>query len=313
MKRSRWSRILRGLLLGAVLALLVCAGVNAVLTASERRSLVPEGVRVAVGGKSMNVLVTGTGEQTVVLLSGYGTNAPALDFAPLVAALSEQYRVAVVEPFGYGYSDITEEPRSVENITEEIHEALRLSGISEYILMPHSLSGIYALYYVHRYPAEVTAIAGMDTSVQNQLSHVKMPPVGVQGSILAASGVLRLATKLSPEMVAPQSDDPAYTPEVLRDIRLLTIRNFNNPSLRDESAWFTQNFAAMDSMVFPKDVPVLLFLSSQSVGEKEWWLAEHEAQLEQLDKSKLVVMDGGHYLHWTHAREMAGELIAFLS
>lgn len=56
----------------------------------------------------MNVLIQGQGTETVVLLPGFGTGTPALDFKPLVEELSPFYKVVVIEPFGYGLSDITE-------------------------------------------------------------------------------------------------------------------------------------------------------------------------------------------------------------
>ncbi|MET4563520.1 pimeloyl-ACP methyl ester carboxylesterase [Lysinibacillus parviboronicapiens] len=67
----------------------------------------------------MNVLIQGQGEETVVLLPGLGTGTPALDFKPLVEELSPFYRVVVMEPFGYGLSDITEKERSTAHICDD--------------------------------------------------------------------------------------------------------------------------------------------------------------------------------------------------
>lgn len=60
---------------------------NAVASANEAARLVPYGERVDVGGRQMNVVVSGSGEETLVLLPGFGTAAPGIDFAPLVAEL----------------------------------------------------------------------------------------------------------------------------------------------------------------------------------------------------------------------------------
>ncbi|MNP82794.1 Alpha/beta hydrolase family protein [compost metagenome] len=72
----------------------------------------------------MNVFIQGEGEETIVLLPGYGTAAPGLDFKTLVSELSPNYKVVVVEPFGYGLSDQTSKERTTANIVSEIHEAL---------------------------------------------------------------------------------------------------------------------------------------------------------------------------------------------
>ncbi len=53
------------------------------------------GQHVSVDGKQMNVSIQGQGEETVVILSGFGTAAPALDFKPLIAELSPYYKVSM--------------------------------------------------------------------------------------------------------------------------------------------------------------------------------------------------------------------------
>ncbi|MCU6340031.1 alpha/beta hydrolase, partial [Enterobacter quasiroggenkampii] len=111
----------------------------------------------------MNVLIQGQGEETVVLLPGYGTAAPGLDFKLLIDELSPHYKVVAIEPFGYGLSDKTEKDRSTENMVSEIHEALRQLRIDRYTLMGHSIAGIYALDYVDKYPQEVKAFVGIDS------------------------------------------------------------------------------------------------------------------------------------------------------
>lgn len=95
------------------------------------------------------------GKIRLVLLSGLGTTAPALDFEPLVNELSKNNNVVVVEPFGYGWSDVTSKRCTVENIVSEMREALQKSDIKgPYILIPHSVSGVYSIYYANKYPIE---------------------------------------------------------------------------------------------------------------------------------------------------------------
>ncbi|MEK5325979.1 alpha/beta fold hydrolase [Aeribacillus sp. FSL M8-0254] len=68
----------------------------------------------------MHVYTKGDGENTIVLLSGLGTAAPVLDFEPLVNELAKNHKVVVVESFRYGWSNVTNKERTVENIVEEI-------------------------------------------------------------------------------------------------------------------------------------------------------------------------------------------------
>ena len=104
-------------------------------------------------------------ENTIVLLSGLSTEAPTLDFEPLINEMSKSNK-CVVELFGYGWSDLTNKERTVENIVEEIRTALKKSNIEgPYILMPHSVSGIYSMYYANKYPDETKAIIGIHSTL----------------------------------------------------------------------------------------------------------------------------------------------------
>ena len=134
-------KVIGAIVIAIVLFLAIVYIVNMISSNSEQKRIEPYGQHVSVDGKNMNVLIQGEGEETIVLLPGYGTAAPALDFKPLIDELSPFYKVVVVEPFGYGLSDETEKERTTENIVSEIHEALQSLNIDRYILMGHSITG----------------------------------------------------------------------------------------------------------------------------------------------------------------------------
>lgn len=134
-----------------VLAVTTSAIFNAVATKSDLAAIEPYGELVPVAGKQINVVDTGSGDETIALLPGLGTAAPALDFQPLIAELQATHRVIAVEPFGTGLSDQTDTPRTAANIAQEVHEALQQLDVDRYVLMGHSISGIYALEYSARY------------------------------------------------------------------------------------------------------------------------------------------------------------------
>ena len=199
--------------------------VNVFSNKSEEGKIKPYGQSVAVDGKNMNVLIQGKGEETVVLLPGYGTPAPALDFKPLIDELSPFYKVVVIEPFGYGLSDVTEKERTTENIVSEIHEALQQLNITHYTLMGHSISGIYGLDYVNKYPNEVNAFVGIDSSVPTQGGNDAPFPTETY-KLLKKSGFYRLLMKLAPDqLIAPDVDG-----ETREQIRMLSLKNTFNPN-----------------------------------------------------------------------------------
>ncbi|AIQ58782.1 hypothetical protein PBOR_18965 [Paenibacillus borealis] len=86
-----------------------------------------------------------------------GTASPVLDFKLLIDELTPDYNVVAVEPLVYGLSDETDKERTTENIINEVHEAVQQLGIDRYILMGHSITGLYGVSYVKAYPYEVLA------------------------------------------------------------------------------------------------------------------------------------------------------------
>jgi pimeloyl-ACP methyl ester carboxylesterase len=296
-----------------VALLLVSASVNLVLTGREKSRFDPYGHRLSVGGGSVNVWRNGHAGPTMVLLSGLGTAAPALDFAPLTRQLGA-YDIIVVEGFGYGYSDTAARPRTVQNITAELHDALaKIAAPKPYILVGHSIAGFYMLSYVHQYPGEVSAVVGIDPTVpaaKAGSSGSSGLPIHALGTALRVSGLVRAAYTLVPGLAEP--DGSAYTSNERAQMRAMTIWAFGNAAVADEMNRTGSNAGALRGITYPDRLPVLEFLASESIANRPDWLASHQDQLSNVRHHEVVLLDGGHYLHWTQSKAMAEKIAAFL-
>ena len=320
-RRPRWRRRLRIaaiVTLSAVGLVLASAAANLALESAERSSITPYGEKVQVSGGALNVYREGSDGSTIVLLSGLGTAAPALDFAPLIRALGG-YKIVVVEGFGYGYSDTNAPARTLENITAELHEALSKLDIDEpYVLMGHSLAGFYTLHYANQYPDEVSAVVGIDPTVPATRVEQAAPAGETDASgwrapwerAPSATGLVRWATSISPALAEPAGD--AYTAAERERIRLMSIWNFANPAVTAETIEMGNNARRLDGLTYPDDLPVLTFLAQESIDSIPRWYEKHERQLRNVKRQELVVLDGGHYLHWTHSPAMAEKITEFL-
>lgn len=128
----------------------------------EEELKTPLGKIVEVDGHKMSVYIEGNGDKTIVFMSGGGTCSPILDFKSLYSLLSDDYRIVVIEKFGYGFSDVVDKERNIDSILEDTRTALAEADIQgPYVLCPHSMSGIEALYWAQQYPEEVEAIIGL--------------------------------------------------------------------------------------------------------------------------------------------------------
>lgn len=313
--RSKTKKVLNILLkvFGAIVIVILLFvatvySVNKISSHSEQKRMETYGQRVSVDGKQMNVSIQGKGEETIVLLPGFGTASPALDFKPLISELSPYYKVVVVEPFGYGLSDQTERERSTANIVSEIHEALQSLHIDRYILMGHSISGIYILDYVNKYPNEVSAFVGLDSSVPT-LSEQKIDSSDTQPiKWFRNLGFARLQLKLS----ADPYDGLPYDEQIKEQLNILIRKNMYNTTQLNEAESMYSNFKAAEQLTFPVNLPVLFFVQKNHPAAENW-IPEHEKLIENTVHSEVVLLEANHYLYRSHAKEIAEKFRGFMT
>lgn len=297
--------------LGVILGVLVLAiGATTVwhqtATANEAKNLPAYGQYVEVGGKRMNAVVAGSGPETIVLIPGFGTAAPALDFDPLIKKLSSKARVIALEPFGFGLSDPTDQPRTAENIVKEMHQAVSQLGADKYTLMGHSIGGIYGLKWAQLFGNEMTAFIGIDSSVPTQSGMDTQFPTGLMAAA-RFTGVARIAAGLGEGL-----DKAVYSEELQQQMGVLANRNSLAPTYLDEMEHIAPNFREAKGKTFPKNLPVLLFARAGENPAQPDWIALHREQAASVERGEVVLLPGEHYLHHTHSPEIAERSLAFL-
>jgi pimeloyl-ACP methyl ester carboxylesterase len=292
--------------------LAVSAGANAVLTVRDGLTQAYGQLVTLPGGGTVNTAVSGDGEETFVVMPGFGSASPVLEFAPLVDDLDDQATVVVVEPFGYGYSDRqTGADRTVENISTELHQTLTALGVHQpYTLVAHSIGALYALDYVNRFPGEVRAVVSIDGSVP--IDEVAEGGASRWSRLWTTSGLTRWVSMLKPEMFVAAPAD-TYSQDSRRQMRRLALRNDSTPAVVEESHRMAENVEAVKRLSFPAELPVLTFVAQATMDVSPRWYPTHQEQLEGLVHSQLIVIDAGHYLHYHHSPELADAVRVFLA
>lgn len=220
----------------------------------------------------------------------------------MLEELSPNYRVLGVEPFGYGLSDVTDDPRTIENITEEIHEAVQqIEGVDKYILMGHSISGIYGMKYIDSYRDEVTGFIGLDSSTPNMLDGMNMIVEQTEG----AEGFPVL---------------PDVGEEVNKQYRKIAEKINPNKSVIDENDRMKENFEKSKNYPFPADLPVAFFLATDSIErhkmsptENKDWVKMHSDLTKDSNYAKIYEIDGDHLLYLNKYKEITEKLNEFLA
>ncbi|MCZ4556268.1 alpha/beta hydrolase [Rhodococcus maanshanensis] len=269
----------------------------------------------------MSVAVQGSGPRTVVLMPGLGTPEPILGFAPLARRLAEQNTVVTVEPFGLGLSDGTDAPRTSEAIVDETRAALReLRLVGPYVLMPHSISGLYAMWWATNHPDEVAAVVGLDDERYTSDGAQDSPDWPRWMSGVNAVGGTRdlIALDKSTDylgLVAGYRESlgasAEYTPEQ-QDLYLRAYSWVLNPTVLDEMARGAENVRAAEGAFFPPTLPAISFLAASSLEVEPEWESSHRAAISNPAIQQVTIMDGDHYLFHAQAGAIAEMTQQFL-
>ncbi len=166
------------------------AGDNTPLPGSAARPAEPEPLAqpVDIGGRSVHIDCRGTaapGEPTVILVSGYHDSSdvwnsmdvlslasPAAG-SPVQEALAQSHRVCSYDrPGTIRYVEGTPltdrtapvpQPRTLQDLSAELHELLRAAAVPEpYLLVGHSMGGLLVQLYGQTYPDQVAGIVFVD-------------------------------------------------------------------------------------------------------------------------------------------------------
>jgi pimeloyl-ACP methyl ester carboxylesterase len=117
--------------------------------------------RVAVEGRAMRMLVSGTGESTVVFENGLG---PPLEmWGKVQPQVSRFARTVTYDRAGVGLSEDGPSPRDGQQIARELRDALRAASLAPpYVLVGASLGGLYIRVFAGTYPEDVSGMVLVD-------------------------------------------------------------------------------------------------------------------------------------------------------
>ena len=292
--------------------LLLIAFINhRIKTESEKSLLNPIGKLVEVDGKNMCVYTEGEGEKTLVFLSGGGTPSPILDFKSLYSQLTEEYKIAVVEKFGYGFSDDSNRSRDIDTMLDDTRKALSKAGIqASYVLCPHSLSGLEAIYWAQKYPDEVSAIIGLDMAAPEYYTDFNLDANVLKlNQVLCEMGLARLISG-SVNILYKNSE---LTENELSIIKALYSRRCVSDAVVNEGEICKENAKIIRDGAMPK-MPVLMFISNgEGINyDKKAWAETSVSFAENLENGEYVQLDCPHYIHNFEHKKIAEEIKRFL-
>lgn len=164
------------LVLGLVITLITLGSVGAIYqtiaTTSDRRTYPAPGQLVDVGGYKLHIACTGAAHPdspTVILEAGAGLLSP--HWAWVQSTLAATTRVCAYDRAGYGWSEAGPAPRDAHQIATELHTLLEQAGLNgPYVLVGHSIGGLYIRVFAEQYPDAVAGLVLVDSSHPDQLA-----------------------------------------------------------------------------------------------------------------------------------------------
>ena len=332
-RRRSWPRrLLRTVVvvLAVVLALiLLLTGVNQAANAIGLARLDVPGVLVEVeDGARMHVYSRAEhpGEPTLVFLAGMGMGSAYYELESVWEPLAEDVNIATVDYLGYGFSDTTTTDRTNENVATEIHAALQGAGVEgPYVLVAHSLGGLYGLEFTELYPDEVAGFVGLDSTSPGQLAPEDYAgDLSADGGLHPTMSVARFIGLVRVERWINGDDSTLLPANPLLDEAeqdrdwLLDNTKLDLRLLDDESSWAMRNDLALTGHRFDAAIPTLMVLADDSVelthelGMPDW-VEVHEAVASEHPQSRIVVLDGAHLIYIDAPDDVVAEIRKFLA
>ena len=315
-----------GILVG-ILALLLCVFVAWTWASGKKakaelaKQYPPPGQMVDVGGYRLHLNCQGSKQSadspTVVLESGTGEYS--LTWDQVQREVAQFARVCAYDRAGLGWSERGPNPRTAPYVVEELEALLAGAGVEPpYVLVGHSMGGLYARYYAYEHPEKVAGMVLEDSEheEQNQRLPEALTKANEQATqmlripqLLSASGLLAL----NPASYPSQSLYPMApgTEETFKALLALSPQWF--ATAIEETSAEAESCAAMRSIQdrslgdMPLIVvsagefsdPAVLNLSAEEHAQAMAAWAELQPELVTLSSnSKQVIAEGAeHFIH----------------
>lgn len=275
---------------------------------TERKNIIPNGNMVYVDGRKMHVYIEGkqSSQLKLVFLSGSATVAPVYDFKSVYGKLSDQYKIIVVEKTGYGYSDEADVARDIQAIVSEERKALHAVGEKgPYILVPHSMGGLEAIYWAQHYPEEVKGIIGIDMAIPE--AYEKMNINASLRMMKLLKGICFLGIQRIP-FVYPLNTGELNDEEKKQQKLMLYSYNMNK-NFQSESENVREN-AEKVKKGGSIQTPLLMFISNgKEIGD--FWIPCQQKFAKQ-NHGIIIPFECGHFIHHYKSEAMAQKIKEFV-
>lgn len=256
-----------------------------------------------INNHNMYIQSTGSGENTVVFVAGSGTPSSFTDFYRIQRELQPYARTVSFDKAGFGWSEKTDIPRTIDVVTEELHELLEKSGqLSPYILVGHSLASLEVIRFVQKFPNEVKGIVLLDGGSPEfyaNYSEAEAYTLNRFCAGLRVTGIARIFGNLGIKLPFVGEDlRYAALPSEIKNIDIAMyykyLGNTNNLNYIEN---INENAKEVVKNGYLKNIPLVIMSSGSDSG---WEKTQQELLNWSNDSSQETLCNSSHYIHWTN-------------
>jgi pimeloyl-ACP methyl ester carboxylesterase len=287
----------------------------------DRNRLPQIGKSIDIGGRSLNILCSGTGTPAVIFESG--GDAPGLSWTPIQTEVAKFTQACWYDRAGIGWSDPGPFPRTSAAIANDLHALLQRANVPPpYILAGASFGGLNSRVYAALFPREVAGLVLIDSAHEDESRRAPRfylartaprffwRPLDLLLRAASFVGLLRLTAPSPTQSAHPPQATPANTSEEALEKTVAALRNQPKSIVNNISTGIVlpESYAEARAIRSLGDCPLIVLtagqpfdyrdpeLNRQAAAYQQVWIHEMQAALSRLStRGRQIVLQNSNH------------------
>jgi 3-oxoadipate enol-lactonase len=240
----------------------------------------------------------------VVLIHGYPFNRSLWN--EQVEALAGNYRVVTPDLRGFGESDTSEGPATMNRLALDVAKLMDHLGIDQAVIGALSMGGYVALAFVKQFPSRVKALVLVDTRAQADTEEGKQTRFQ-QAEKALSEGMAGIADAMLPKLLTPET--VSKRPEVVKRVRDMMLKT--KPQGAASALLGMAEREDQSEFISTINLPTMIVVGREDAITP---LVDSETMHSKIQHSRLVVLDhAGHVSNLEQTERFNVALLEFLS
>jgi pimeloyl-ACP methyl ester carboxylesterase len=285
-----------GITLGAFFVVIILIGYiyQQIGLRQDSQQIKPPGKLFTINDTQMHLYCTGSGSPTVVLEAASGGLGSSWGWVQ--PEVSKYTRVCSYDRRGRGWSTGDSQNLDLEQVSKDLHAVLWAAQINDrYILVGHSLGGLYSRKYQERYPEEVVGLVLIDSSHPSQF--VTIPELSEKSqsavkefntyALLSQTGLFRFYFTLGGTL-----DFSTLPDKERQEHAYFWSRSEHFYSMANENAQVEKIYDQAQKLGSVDPIPVRLISAADATPE--WERLQNDLFTISKDSSRITIPDSTH-------------------